>query len=144
MDSSNSSIFLQVIVSIFFFISSQRCSIGLRSGLGDCHGPTLIFFCSNQAFVLLAVWHGAPSCWKMNPLPNTFSHPILVCDKWVSHPLLHVIDQVLPSKYQLHWLPCSPRLRFYLSMLCCRDKTVWMIPFTLSSPHPCPPTGDEL
>ncbi len=46
--------------------TSQRCSIGLRSG--DCGGylsKVNSFSCSrNQSEMIWALWHGALSCWK--------------------------------------------------------------------------------
>ncbi len=46
--------------------TSQRCSIGLRSG--DCGGhlsKVNSLSCSrNQSEMIWAVWHGALSCWK--------------------------------------------------------------------------------
>ncbi len=46
--------------------TSQRCSIGLRSG--DCGGPLSkvnSLSCSrNQSEMIWALWHGALSCWK--------------------------------------------------------------------------------
>ena len=68
----NSSKILHGPVSNFFFITSQRCSIEFRSGLCDGHGLTDILFISNQDLVLLALWHGAPSCWKIKSLPHSF------------------------------------------------------------------------
>ena len=36
----------------------------LRSGLFPGHSNTLMLFCWNNYLTLLAVWHGAPSCWN--------------------------------------------------------------------------------
>ncbi len=50
--------------------TSQRCSIGLRSG--DCGGhlsKVNSLSCSrNQSEMIWALWHGALSCWKMGTL----------------------------------------------------------------------------
>ncbi len=50
---------------LIFLIDSHRFSTGLRSGefAGQSSTPTPWSF--NQLLVLLAVWGGAKSCWKM-------------------------------------------------------------------------------
>ncbi len=53
-------------MQIFRSTTSQRCSIGLRSG--DCGGnlsKVNSLSCSkNQSEMIWALWHGALSCWK--------------------------------------------------------------------------------
>ena len=51
----NSSKFLDSLVSNFFFITSQRYSMGFRSWLCDSHGQTDILFSSSQDLVLFAL-----------------------------------------------------------------------------------------
>ena len=55
----------------FFFAASrfnlaQRFSIGFRSGLFPGHWRRDTWWELNHVKHFLAVWHGAPSCWKMN------------------------------------------------------------------------------
>ncbi len=71
--SFNSSLFLTGVLSIFFLIISHRCSMGFRSGLYEGHGKTEMWLAVNQSMEYFAVWHFAPSCWKMKSSPIILS-----------------------------------------------------------------------
>ncbi len=84
--------------------TSQRCSIGLRSG--DCGGhlsKVNSLSCSrNQSEMIWALWHGALSCWK---LPSEDWYTVIknfsVCQK-----------TDLPHTELYHWL---------------RDRPIWLV-----------------
>ncbi len=61
----SSSAFFGLLFLIFLLTIHHRFSMGFRSGefSGQSSTPTLWSF--NQLLVLLAVWAGAKSCWKM-------------------------------------------------------------------------------
>ncbi len=61
----SSSAFFGLLFLIFLLTIPHRFSIGFRSGefAGQSSTPTPWSF--NQLLVLLAVWAGAKSCWKM-------------------------------------------------------------------------------
>ncbi len=61
----SSSAFFGLLFLIFLLTIPQRFSMGFRSGefAGQSSTPTPWSF--NQLLVLLAVWAGAKSCWKM-------------------------------------------------------------------------------
>ncbi len=61
----SSSAFFGLLFLIFFLTIPHRFSMGFRSGefAGQSSTPTPWSF--NQLLVLLAVWAGAESCWKM-------------------------------------------------------------------------------
>ncbi len=61
----SSSAFFGLLVLIFLLTIPHRFSTGFRSGefAGQSSTPTPWSF--NQLLVLLAVWVGAKSCWKM-------------------------------------------------------------------------------
>ena len=48
------------------FSRDHRFSMWLRSGLFPGHSSTLMLFSLNQDWHFFAVWHGAPSCWKIS------------------------------------------------------------------------------
>ncbi len=60
----SSSAFYGLLFLIFLLTIPHRFSMGFRSGefAGQSSTPTWSF---NQLLVLLAVWAGAKSCWKM-------------------------------------------------------------------------------
>ncbi len=62
----SSSIFFGLLFPIFLLTIPHRFSVRFRSGefAGQSSTPTPWSF--NQLLVLLAVWAGAKSCWKMN------------------------------------------------------------------------------
>ena len=49
-------------------IMFQRCTIGFVSRLWGAQGRMFSSFSSSQDSDSLDVWHGAPSCWKINSL----------------------------------------------------------------------------
>ncbi len=61
----SSSAFFGLLILIFLLSIPHRLSMGFRSGefAGQSSTPTPWSF--NQLLVLLAVWAGAKSCWKM-------------------------------------------------------------------------------
>ncbi len=61
----SSSAFFGLLILIFLLTTPHRFSMGFRSGefAGQLSTPTPWSF--NQLLVLLAVWAGAKSCWKM-------------------------------------------------------------------------------
>ncbi len=61
----SSSAFFGLLFLIFLLTIHNRLSMGFRSGefAGQSSTPTPWSF--NQLLVLLAVWAGAKSCWKM-------------------------------------------------------------------------------
>ncbi len=61
----SSSAFFGLLLLIFLLTIPHRFSMGFRSGefAGQSSTPTPWSF--NQLLVLLAVWAGAKSCWKM-------------------------------------------------------------------------------
>ncbi len=61
----SSSEFFGLLFLIFLLTISHWCSMGIRSGEFACLSSTPTSCSFNQLLVLLAVWAGAKSCWKM-------------------------------------------------------------------------------
>ncbi len=61
----SSSAFFGILFLIFFLTISHRFSLGFRSGEFASQSSTPTPWSFNQLLVLLAVWAGAKSCWKM-------------------------------------------------------------------------------
>ena len=109
------------------------------SGLSD------ILFISNQDLVLFALWHGAPSCWKIKSLPYSFFSVFLksatdqpnVC--WCVQPTVNYLEASNPTGCH-----ASPYLDFPSSVLSCGYNTVWMVPLSYSSSINCPHPWNQL
>ncbi len=63
--SFSSSAFFGLLFLIFFLTISHRFSMGFRSGEFAGQSSTPTPWSLNQILVLLAVWAGAKSCWKI-------------------------------------------------------------------------------
>ncbi len=63
--SFSSSEFFGLLFLIFFLTISHRFSMGFRSGEFAGQSSTPTPWSLNQILVLLAVWAGAKSCWKI-------------------------------------------------------------------------------
>ncbi len=61
----SSSEFFGLLFLIFLLTIPHRFSMGFRSGEFACQSSTPTPWSFNQLLVLLAVWAGAKSCWKM-------------------------------------------------------------------------------
>ncbi len=61
----SSSVFFGLLLLIFLLTIPHRFSLGFRSGEFSGQSSTTTPWSFNQLVVLLAVWAGAKSCWKM-------------------------------------------------------------------------------
>ncbi len=61
----SSSAFFGLLLLIFLLTILHRFSMGFRSGEFASQSSTPTPWSFNQLFVLLAVWAGAKSCWKI-------------------------------------------------------------------------------
>lgn len=101
---------------VFLSISDQTCSIGLRSGLLAGQSTFSVLFSLNHLSIILAVWHGAPSCWNMHSSLigfRTYKDGISWFSKISRYPLafnrpLYVVQHPTPSCPMKPHTPIEP------------------------------------
>ena len=98
----SSSLFLGLVSLIFLLIIPHTFSMGFRSGELAGQSSTVMAWASNQGLVLLAVWAGARSCWKMKSAPpySSSAEGIMKCSKTFEQTVALTLDlrkQSLPK-----------------------------------------------
>ena len=138
----NSSKFLHGLVSSFFFITSQRYSMGFRSGVCDGRGQTDILFLSSQDLVLFALWHRTPFCWKIKSLPQFF--PVFLKSGTDQPNVCCCVQSTVDYLEASNPTGRHAYLDFPSSVLSCGYITVWVVPLSSSSSNKCPPPWNQL
>ena len=127
------------------FRSLQRCSISFKSGLWLGHSRTFRDLSRSHSYIVLAVWLGSLSCWKVNLCPSLCSK-LLPCKNDGGHCVLGdlqcfqkcfgTLPQICASTQSclraLRTIPSTSWLGFFSDMHCGHYVDRW-VPFQIMS-----------
>ncbi len=129
----SSSAFFGLLFLIFLLTIPHRFSMGFRSDEFAVQSSTPTPWSFNQLLVLLAVWAGAKSCWKIHQATVISMSPVRLVVAAVSQQYIVIFSVLLRkqdtglthSKYlclMLHCQICKINLSYLLLWLLCIDR----------------------